>query len=312
MFVKLWLPILLRGPGEGKGGMNDAAHCGREEAPALHPGLRPIELAVVIPTLNERGNITALVDRLGTALGGIPWEGVFVDDDSPDGTADLVRELGQRRSNIRCVQRLGRRGLSSACIEGILACSAPFIAVMDGDLQHDEALLPRMLATIKERHLDIVVGTRYTAGGSVGDWQKSRVLISTLASRLARVVVKTELSDPLSGFFIIERGAFGAAMRELSGQGFKILLDIFASSPRPLAFAELPFHFRRRAGGESKLHALVAWEYLTLLLDKLSGHIIPVAGRLSLRHRVCCRTDSRDYRRYDQQFLSEQPLYLPR
>ncbi len=256
--------------------MNDAAHCGREEVPAVHPGLGPVELAVVIPTLNERDNIAALVDRLDAALTGIRWEAVFVDDDSPDGTADLVRELGQLRSNIRCVQRLGRRGLSSACIEGILACSAPFIAVMDADLQHDEALLPRMLATIKERHLDIVLGTRYTAGGSVGDWQKSRVLISSLASRLARVVVKTELSDPLSGFFIIERGAFGAAMRELSGQGFKILIDIFASSPRPLAFAELPFHFRRRVNGESKLDALVAWEYLTLLLDKLAGHIIPV------------------------------------
>ena len=256
--------------------MSDVAHSEQEEEVQPQAVGAPIELAVVIPTLNERDNITALVDRLDAVLAGIRWEAVFVDDDSPDGTADLVRELGQRRSNIRCVQRLGRRGLSSACIEGILAGSAPFIAVMDADLQHDEALLPRMLATIKEQHLDIVVGTRYTAGGSVGDWQKSRVLISSLASQLARVVVKTELSDPLSGFFIIERGAFGAAMRELSGQGFKILLDIFASSPRPLAFAELPFHFRRRVAGESKQDALVAWEYLTLLLDKLSGHIIPV------------------------------------
>src|SRR3984893_332737 len=256
--------------------MSDVAHSEQEEEVQLQALRAPIELAVVIPTLNERDNITALVDRLDAVLAGIRWEAVFVDDDSPDGTADLVRELGQWRSNIRCVQRLGRRGLSSACIEGILACSAPFIAVMDADLQHDEALLPPMLATIKERHLDIVVGTRYTAGGSVGDWQKSRVLISSLASRLARVVVRTELSDPLSGFFIIERGAFGAAMRELSGQGFKILLDIFASSPRPLAFAELPFHFRRRVAGESKLDTLVAWEYLTLLLDKLAGHLVPV------------------------------------
>src|SRR3984893_835707 len=262
---------------QGRGlGMSDVAHSERGEEVQPQAVGAPIELAVVIPTLNERDNITALVDRLDAVLAGIRWAAVFGDEDSPDGTADLVRELGQRRSNIRCVQRLGRRGLSSACIEGILAGSAPFIAVMDADLQHDEALLPRMLATIKERHLDIVVGTRYTAGGSVGDWQKSRVLISSLASQLARVVVKTELSDPLSGFFIIERGAFGAAMRELSGQGFKILLDIFASSPRPLAFAELPFHFRRRVAGESKQDALVAWEYLTLLLDKLSGHIIPV------------------------------------
>jgi dolichol-phosphate mannosyltransferase len=248
--------------------MNGVAFCGREEL--------PVELAVVIPTLNERENVIALVDRLGTALADIRWEAVFVDDDSPDGTADLVRELGQRQSNIRCVQRLGRRGLSSACIEGILASSAPFIAVMDADMQHDEALLPKMLAMIKEQQLDIVVGTRYAANGSVGDWQRSRVVISDLASRLARLVVKAELTDPLSGFFVIARSAFAAAMRDLSGQGFKILLDIFASSPRPLAFAELPFHFRCRVHGESKLDTLVAWEYLTLLLDKLAGPIIPV------------------------------------
>ena len=235
-----------------------------------------MELAVVIPTLNERENVAALVDRLERALSGIRWEAVFVDDDSPDGTADLVRELGQQQSNIRCVQRLGRRGLSSACIEGILASSAPFIAVMDADMQHDEALLPKMLATIKERQLDVVIGTRYGANGSVGDLQRSRVVISGLASRLARLVIKAELTDPLSGFFLIARGAFAATMRDLSGQGFKILLDIFASSPRPLAFAELPFHFRRRVNGESKLDTLVAWEYVTLLLDKLAGPIIPV------------------------------------
>ena len=256
--------------------MSDLTDCGGQTVLAPPAAPLPPELAVVIPTLNERENILALVERLEAALAGIRWEAVFVDDDSPDGTADLVREMGQRRSNIRCVQRLGRRGLSSACIEGILASSAPFIAVMDADMQHDEALLPKMLETIKERELDIVVGTRYGANGSVGDWQRSRVAISSLASRLARLVVKAELTDPLSGFFVIARGAFAATMRNLSGQGFKILLDIFASSPRPLAFAELPFHFRRRVHGESKLDTLVAWEYLTLLLDKLAGPMIPV------------------------------------
>ncbi|HEX4185847.1 MAG TPA: glycosyltransferase, partial [Stellaceae bacterium] len=183
--------------------MNDVAFFEREEASASNRGALPIELAVVISTLNERENVAALVDRLGTALAGIRWEAVFVDDDSPDGTADLVRELGQQQSNIRCVQRLGRRGLSSACIEGILASSAPFIAVMDADMQHDEALLPNMLAMIKEQQLDVVVGTRYGANGSVGDWQRSRVVISGLASRLARLVIKAELTDPLSGFFVI-------------------------------------------------------------------------------------------------------------
>src|SRR5262249_4661603 len=142
-----------------------------------------------------RENVPVLVERLGSALAGIRWEAVFVDDDSPDGTADVVRELAQQQSNIRCVQRLARRGLPSPRIEGVLASSAPFIAVMDADLQHDEALLPKMLVTLKERQLDIVVGTRYGADGSVGDWQESRVVISDLASRLARLVIKAELTD---------------------------------------------------------------------------------------------------------------------
>ena len=256
--------------------MSDFTHCRQKEVSAANTAARPVELAIVIPTLNERENVITLVDRLAAVLAGIRWEVVFVDDDSPDGTADLVRELGQQQGNIRCVQRLGRRGLSSACIEGILASSAPFIAVMDADMQHDEALLPHMLAMLKDRELDVVVGTRYGASGSVGDWQRSRVVISTLASRLARLVVKAELTDPLSGFFLITRRAFAETMRTLSGQGFKILLDIFASAPRPLAFAELPFQFRHRVHGESKLDTLVAWEYLTLLLDKLAGPIIPL------------------------------------
>jgi dolichol-phosphate mannosyltransferase len=238
--------------------------------------LAAAELAIVIPTLNEAANVALLVERLVAVLAGLSWEAIFVDDDSPDGTADRVREIGRSRGNIRCLQRLGRRGLASACIEGILASSAPYVVVMDGDLQHDESLIPTMLATIKERSLDIVVASRHKAGGGYGDLQRSRVRISGIASGLGRLVVKAELSDPMSGFFMIERRAFERAMRRLSGQGFKILLDIFASSPVPLAFAELPYEFRRRLHGESKLDALVAWEYLMLLADKLSGGIVPV------------------------------------
>jgi dolichol-phosphate mannosyltransferase len=112
--------------------MDDNLLCGLGDAATSQVDCAPFELAVVIPTLNERDNVVALVDRLGAVLAGIRWEAVFVDDDSSDGTADLVRGLAQRQPNIRCVQRLGRRGLSSACIEGILASSAPFIARGDG------------------------------------------------------------------------------------------------------------------------------------------------------------------------------------
>ena len=234
------------------------------------------ELAVVIPTLNERDNVPVIVECLNRALAGICWEAIFVDDDSPDGTADAVRALARRQGNIRCVQRLGRRGLASACTEGILSSAAPFIAVMDGDLQHDETLLPRMLAKIKAERLDIIVASRYAEAGSVGEWQHSRVVISEVAGRLSRLVVKADLTDPMSGFFLVERNAFTAAMRSLSGQGFKILLDLFASSPRPLAFAEVPLTFRQRLHGESKLDAMVVWEYLMLVLQKLVGPAVPV------------------------------------
>jgi dolichol-phosphate mannosyltransferase len=234
------------------------------------------ELAVVIPTLNERDNVPIVVQRLNRVLAGIAWEAIFVDDDSPDGTADVVRALARTQPNIRVLQRLGRRGLSSACIDGILSSAAPYAAIMDGDLQHDENLLPVMLAKLKAERLDIVIASRHIKEGGVGEWQRSRIMISDFASKLGRLVVKADLSDPMSGFFMIKRDAFTEAMRSLSGQGFKILLDLFASAPRPLAFAEVPLNFRPRLHGESKLDAMVAWEYLMLLLEKLVGPAVPV------------------------------------
>jgi dolichol-phosphate mannosyltransferase len=254
------------------------AESAAESAAGIAPRQWPStpELAVVIPVLNECGNVALMVERLTRALAGIRWEAIFVDDDSPDGTADLVRALARLQSNIRCVQRLGRRGLASACIEGILSSAAPYIAVMDGDLQHDEALLPQMLAKIKAERLDVVIASRYIEAGSVGEWQHSRVVISDVAGRLGRLVVKADLTDPMSGYFMVERNAFTAAMRSLSGQGFKILLDLFASSPRPLNFAEVPLTFRQRLHGESKLDTMVAWEYLMLVLQKLVGPAVPV------------------------------------
>jgi dolichol-phosphate mannosyltransferase len=235
-----------------------------------------VELAVIVPSFNERDNVEPLVERLGACLAGIAWEVVYVDDDSPDGTAAAVRDLARRDPHVRCLHRIGRRGLSTAVIEGILSTSAPYVAVIDADMQHDETLLPRMLATAKAEGLDIVVGSRYAEGGTVGEWDKERVRISGVATRLARLVVSAELSDPMSGFFVIRRAAFDGAVRGLSGQGFKILLDLFASTPSQFRFKELPYRFRQRIHGESKLDTLVVWEYLMLLMDKLFGRYLPV------------------------------------
>ncbi|MEI8395780.1 MAG: glycosyltransferase family 2 protein [Rhodospirillaceae bacterium] len=235
-----------------------------------------VELSVIIPTFNEVDNVAALARRLEVVLAGVAWEAIFVDDDSPDGTAAEVRRIGRDNPHIRCLQRIGRRGLSSACIEGFLASSAPYLAVMDGDLQHDEALLAPMLDCLRSEPVDIVVGSRYVGGGGIGNWDQSRARMSVFATRLSRLVLKAELGDPMSGFFMVRREAMERAVRKLSGVGFKILLDLFASVPEPLRFRELPYQFRERQADETKLDIRVMLDYLMLLADKLIGHTIPV------------------------------------
>src|SRR5262249_19627660 len=201
------------------------------------------ELSIIVPTFNERENVAELVRRLDKCLTRCSWEVIFVDDDSPDGTSNSVLEIAQRDCRVRCLQRIGRRGLSSACIEGMSASSAPYLAVIDGDLQHDETLLVPMLDVLKNGQVDIVVGSRYVSGGAFGAWDRSRANMSRAATRISRVIVRAELKDPMSGFFMIRRDVFAETVRNLSVIGFKILLDIFASSPRPLRFKELPYQF---------------------------------------------------------------------
>jgi dolichol-phosphate mannosyltransferase len=234
------------------------------------------ELSIIVPTFNERENVPVLVERLRDVLRNQNWEVIFVDDSSPDVTADVVRAIAQQDSRVRCVQRIGRRGLSSACIEGMLASSATYLAIMDADLQHDESLLARMLTALKSEDLDAVVGSRYVDGGGIGNWNKPRLSISRFATRLSRLVVKATLSDPMSGFFMIQRRTLNGAVQNLSAIGSKILVDLFASSPRALRFRELPYEFRARQAGESKLDTQVVWDYVMLLLDKLVGKYVPV------------------------------------
>jgi dolichol-phosphate mannosyltransferase len=233
------------------------------------------ELSIIAPTFNERGNVLELVERLKQCLAGHRWEIIFVDDDSPDETAEEVRALARVDTRVRCIQRIGRRGLSSACVEGMLASSAPYLAVMDADLQHDERLLPRMLQLLRNGEADIVVASRYVSGGGIGKWDSSRAAVSRLATRMSRTLVPAELTDPMSGFFMLRREVLTASVRRLSAIGFKILLDLFASSPGTLRFAELPYEFRIRHAGVSKLDSVAAWHYGMLLLDKLVGHIVP-------------------------------------
>ena len=233
------------------------------------------EFSIVIPTFNESGNIAELIRRIGSTLEGVAWEAIVVDDDSSDGTAEIVKGIAQRDHRVRCIHRIGRRGLSTACIEGFLSSSALYLAVIDGDLQHDEALLPAMLEKLRSGEVDIVVGSRYVPGGGVGGWDERRAQLSRLSTIVAKKTLRVTLSDPMSGFFALRRKVLHEVVRDLSGVGFKILLDIFASSARPLRFCELPYQFRSRQAGESKVSGTVALDFLTLLLQKRFGRFIP-------------------------------------
>jgi dolichol-phosphate mannosyltransferase len=234
------------------------------------------DLTVVVPCRNEAENVPVMIDRLGRALAGIAWEVVFVDDDSPDGTATVAKAIARRDPRVRCIRRINRRGLASACLEGMLASAAPFVAVIDGDLQHDEALLPRMLAALRRGEADVVVGSRRVPGGDDADGLSPvRRAVSEAGVTLARTMLPVPLADPMSGFFALPRPLMEELAPRLTATGFKILLDLLLSSPRPLRVLELPYAFRARQRGTSKLDAGVMLEYLGLLVDKALGGRVP-------------------------------------
>ncbi len=251
--------------------MNEAIRTGPESTPQ---GVAPPQLSVIVPTFNERDNVTTLLRRLEAALAGVAWEAIFVDDDSPDGTWDVVRGLARADSRVRCIRRIGRRGLSGACIEGILASSAPCAAVIDADLQHDETQLPKMLALLQAGEADLVVGSRYVEGGSADSFNKQRAGASALATEVAKRVLRVKIADPMSGFFMIRRDRFEQLAPQLSTQGFKILLDIVVTAPRDLRVKEIPYSFGSRLHGESKLDSMVALDFVGLVLAKLTRDVV--------------------------------------
>jgi dolichol-phosphate mannosyltransferase len=255
----------------------------------IRPGLaadettRPApELAIVVPTFKERENVSELISRLRKLLAHCDWEVLFVDDNSPDGTAALLRQIGESDQRIRCIRRIGRRGLAGACLEGMLATQARFVAVMDADLQHDENLLLPMLQRLRDGDLELVVASRYLDEGSAHALGQTRARLSLLANRLARTVTGVNLSDPMSGYFMIRRTALEDVASSLRSDGFKILFDIVATAHGRLRIAELPMVFRARFLGESKLDLRVAVDYAALVASKLTG------DRISFRFLLFC------------------------
>jgi dolichol-phosphate mannosyltransferase len=251
--------------------MNDAIQP-RPQSP-LQSAVAP-QLSVIVPTFNERDNVTTLFRRLEATLQGVPFEVIFVDDDSPDGTCEVLRNLARADTRVRCIRRIGRRGLSGACIEGILASSAPCAAVIDADLQHDETQLPKMLALLQGGKFDLVVGSRYIEGGSADSFDKQRAGASQLATEVAKRVLRVKIADPMSGFFMIRRDRFEQLAPQLSTQGFKILLDVVATARGELRVKEIPFTFGSRVHGESKLDSMVALDFLGLVLAKLTHDVV--------------------------------------
>jgi dolichol-phosphate mannosyltransferase len=236
----------------------------------------PLELAIILPTLNESGNLAPLVERIEAALGSGGWEVLIVDDDSVDGTADEARALALDDRRIRVIQRIGRRGLASAAIEGFCATAAPFVAVMDADHQHDPALLAKMLDAMRAEEAEICVASRFLEGASTADWDDpERERLSGLANRTARWITGVKLSDPMSGYFMLPTAHARALAPRLSGIGFKILLDLLATSDKPMEVKEFPLEFAARREGESKLDRAVLFDFLAGLYDKTLGRVIP-------------------------------------
>ncbi|WBO22782.1 glycosyltransferase family 2 protein [Sphingomonas abietis] len=233
------------------------------------------DLAVIVPTFNEADNVAKIVAGLDAALAGIRYEILFVDDWSQDGTAERIAALASGRADIRVVRRFGRRGLSSAVIEGMMATMAPVVAVIDGDGQHDERLLPRLFALVNGGAADVAIGSRYCENGSTGDWDSFRLKCSRAATKLSQLVLQAPVTDPMSGFFAVRRTKVEALLPRLSGRGFKILFDLLTSSPQPLRVVELPFRFRTRVAGDSKLGAGVAIDYAVTIADRLIRRFAP-------------------------------------
>jgi len=234
------------------------------------------DLSIVVPTFNERANIPALIERIATVLEGVSWEIIVVDDDSPDDTAAVVKAIAQHDPRIRCIRRVNRRGLSGACVEGILSSSAPLVAVIDADLQHDEAVLPLMYASMRSGAADIAIASRYIDATSVtSGLSRLRAQISRCGTALAKRAFGIKCTDPMSGFFMLRRNFFDPLAPQLAESGYKILADILASSRRPPRIAEFGFEFRARRAGQSKFDMRVALDFLGLVINKATAGLIP-------------------------------------
>ena len=235
-----------------------------------------LRLCIVLPTLNERANIAPLIARIEGALGEAGWEALVVDDDSPDGTAAEARALALADRRVRVIHRIGRRGLASAAIEGMCATPAPFVAVMDADHQHDPALLPAMLAALEADEADICVASRFVESVDQAGWaDPERKRLSRLANAITRGLARVQLTDPMSGYFMVPSATGRALVPRMSGIGFKVLLDLLAASREPMRVHEFPLRFAPRRAGTSKLDRAILFDFLAGFYHSTLGRVVP-------------------------------------
>jgi dolichol-phosphate mannosyltransferase len=235
----------------------------------------PQRISIVGPTYNESGNISLFVQDVDAALAGYNWEILFVDDNSSDGTAATVFELASIDDRVRLILRMSDRGLAKSCIQGMLSAKGELLCVMDVDGQHDPEVIVDMVARMEADGLDIISAARQLDDIGASDaLSPVRNKISKLGNKLCEILLKRKLSDPLTGYFIIRRDAFLRVAPQLGDAGFKILLDILYSD-KSLKHAEIPFEFGSRRQGESKFDSFVAWTFLSFLLSKISGGLLP-------------------------------------
>jgi dolichol-phosphate mannosyltransferase len=232
-------------------------------------------LSVVVPTYRESANVPVLFERVKAALEGVPWEMIVVDDDSPDGTAEIAFSLAAADSRMRCLRRVNRSGLAGAVVEGWMASSADLVAVIDGDLQHDETILPEMYRALAGGLGNLAIGTR-AVDERRGGLSPGRQKLSDLGAWFFRRVTGTPVTDPMSGFFMIRREIVTGLAPRLSSDGFKILVDVLLSAGGDLKIVEIPYLFRERLRGQSKLTPLVGLDFLGLVAHHASGGILPI------------------------------------
>ena len=226
----------------------------------------PVKLSLIAPTFNEAENVGRLFAEVDRRLREVDYEIIISDDNSPDRTWEVAERMAATNPRVRVLRRASDPGLTRSVIDGFTLASGEIVACMDADLQHDPVILPQMLQVIAQGQADIAIGSRYVEGGSTGTWKIVRRVPSWAATKMAQVVLGVEIYDPLSGYFMLRRDRFLQIRERLRGSGFKVLLEIVANSGN-CRIQEIPYTFRPRLAGKSKLTRRVVMAYLVQLWE---------------------------------------------